>query len=226
MAENWSEEELRAAVAAYIDMHTKQTNGVAFIKKSYYKELANKFEKRTIKSFEYRMQNISYIYSLLGREWIEGLKPAKNVGAKNAAIIEKLIFDVEGQSFPRSAEYETEVASYRSKKTKNAPTGIKEPAQSYVSVTQYTRDPQVKAWILDNANGVCESCRISAPFLNPNGQPFLEIHHLRRLADGGSDTISNTVALCPNCHRELHYGINSNSVKKVLYDKIKRLDQE
>ena len=41
-----------------------------------------------------------------------------------------------------------------------------------------------------------------APFIKENGAPFLEIHHLKRLADGGSDTISNTVAICPNCHRE------------------------
>jgi hypothetical protein len=40
----------------------------------------------------------------------------------------------------------------------------------------------------------------------PDGSPFLETHHLIRLADGGPDTVENAVAVCPNCHRRLHYG--------------------
>ncbi|WP_444959398.1 HNH endonuclease [Microbulbifer sp. ZKSA002] len=42
--------------------------------------------------------------------------------------------------------------------------------------------------------------------MTAEGEPFLEVHHLRRLADNGSVTITNAVALCPNCHREFHYG--------------------
>lgn len=34
------------------------------------------------------------------------------------------------------------------------------------------------------------------------------MHHRRRLADGGEDTVANAIALCPSCHRERHYGIN------------------
>ncbi|MFM0350878.1 HNH endonuclease [Paraburkholderia sp. RL17-347-BIC-D] len=26
------------------------------------------------------------------------------------------------------------------------------------------------------------------------------------LAQGGPDTVANAIALCPNCHRERHYG--------------------
>ena len=46
---------------------------------------------------------------------------------------------------------------------------------------------------------------IILPFLKINGARYLEVHHLKRLADGGSDTIENAVAVCPNCHRELHF---------------------
>ena len=35
---------------------------------------------------------------------------------------------------------------------------------------------------------------------NPNGKPYLEVHHIIQLAKGGPDTIKNAVALCPNCH--------------------------
>ncbi|MBE7567833.1 hypothetical protein [Acidithiobacillus sp. HP-11] len=31
------------------------------------------------------------------------------------------------------------------------------------------------------------------------------MHRVRQLADNGSDTVTNAVALCPNCDREVHY---------------------
>jgi len=27
------------------------------------------------------------------------------------------------------------------------------------------------------------------------------------LSEGGEDTLENAIALCPNCHRKMHYGI-------------------
>ena len=91
---NWSNDELEAAVKAYVEMRQKSLSGEEFTKKSYYQDLSNKFG-RTIKSYEYRMQNISYVYSLMGQEWIEGLKPAKNVGTKVADQIKKIINEVD-----------------------------------------------------------------------------------------------------------------------------------
>lgn len=58
------------------------------------------------------------------------------------------------------------------------------------------------------------------------GSPYLEVHHVRRLADGGSDTTENAVALCPNCHMELHYGENKVEKANSLYDRIARLARE
>jgi len=54
------------------------------------------------------------------------------------------------------------------------------------------------------ANGVCQLCRKEAPFKNKNGEPYLETHHIKPLSKAGADTIENTVALCPNCHRRMH----------------------
>ena len=36
--------------------------------------------------------------------------------------------------------------------------------------------------------------------------PYLEVHHIIRLADDGDDSVENAIALCPNCHREAHFG--------------------
>ncbi|WP_442876591.1 HNH endonuclease [Endozoicomonas sp. GU-1] len=93
-------------------------------------------------------------------------------------------------------------------------------------VTQYQRDPKVKAWVLKEANGYCECCDSEAPFLNADGEPFLEVHHLRHLADGGSDRVTNAIALCPNCHREFHYGQSITTKLVALYAKHSRLIRE
>ena len=44
----------------------------------------------------------------------------------------------------------------------------------------------------------------TAPFSRADGDPYLETHHIVWLAQGGSDTVENTVALCPSCHRKMH----------------------
>jgi 5-methylcytosine-specific restriction protein A len=69
----------------------------------------------------------------------------------------------------------------------------------------------VIAEVLLRANGTCEGCGQSAPFQRADGTLYLEVHHRRRLADAGEDSVENAIALCPNCHRERHYGINDTS---------------
>jgi 5-methylcytosine-specific restriction protein A len=220
--QNWTEEELEASVKAYVDMHRKEANGEPFVKKGYYEDLAKTFG-RTEKAYEYRMQNISYIYSLMGRRWVSGLKPAKNVGANVAEQLEQLIAKVEGQKFEPIAGFQRKVSKLIEKPTGEKPTGSKKPGTTTSSVTQYNRDPAVTAWVLQEAGGQCESCGGGAPFLREDGTPFLEVHHVRRLADGGPDTIENAIAICPNCHREFHYGSNRDALIDGIYGKINRL---
>lgn len=71
----WTKEELRASVEAYVEMHRLESKGLSFKKREYYTQLSNKFG-RTAKAFECRMQNISYLYELQGRQWVLGLQPA------------------------------------------------------------------------------------------------------------------------------------------------------
>lgn len=72
--------------------------------------------------------------------------------------------------------------------------------------TVFLRNPAVAAEVLFNARGICAKCDCPAPFKTRSGQPYLEVHHRVPLASGGSDTVANAEALCPNCHREKHYG--------------------
>lgn len=225
MSDGWNQDELRASVHAYIEMLGMERRNQPYVKKQYYRTLAEKFG-RTEKAFEYRMQNISYVMTLVGRDWIIGLKPAKNVGAKVAAEIEALIAEAEGKQNLPIAAFEIEVREARRKKLLNTPLGNLRPVAVSSSMTQFQRNPAVKAWILQQANGQCEACGQIAPFNGSDGEPFLEVHHLRQLADQGSDTVSNAVALCPNCHREAHYGENSKALIDRLYQRIMRLVRE
>lgn len=82
------------------------------------------------------------------------------------------------------------------------------PAHKFAVVKVYERNPDVVAEVLDRANGLCEYCGAKAPFNRiKDGTPYLEVHHKKQLSLGGFDSVENAIALCPNCHRQAHYGI-------------------
>lgn len=219
----WSKEELEAAVEAYLEMQRKERDSEPFVKKRYYEDLSSRYN-RSEKSFEYRMQNISYVLSLHGRDWLAGLRPARNVGTNIVQELESILADAEGRPADSLVEFEAKVRSKINEgKTDERPEGKEAPQRRGVLQTQYDRDPSVKAWVLVKASGVCECCGRPAPFCADGGVPFLEVHHVRRLADGGADTIENAVAVCPNCHRELHFGDNRKEMVERLCMSISRL---
>ena len=80
----------------------------------------------------------------------------------------------------------------------------------------FERNPDVVAEVQYRAKGACERCGQPAPFLRGDtGTPYLEVHHLVRLADGGEDTVENALALCPNCHRRAHFGNPASSDRSL-----------
>jgi 5-methylcytosine-specific restriction protein A len=81
------------------------------------------------------------------------------------------------------------------------------PKQKTVTTIVYDRNPDVVAEVLFRAKGSCEKCFKLAPFNRKSDRsPYLEVHHKVPLAQDGDDTVENAIALCPNCHREAHYG--------------------
>lgn len=77
-------------------------------------------------------------------------------------------------------------------------------AHRAVTTDTYIRDPYIARYAKERAQGVCQLCGMPAPFDDAKGNPYLESHHIVWLSEGGEDTIENTVALCPNCHRRMH----------------------
>ncbi len=83
-------------------------------------------------------------------------------------------------------------------------------------ITQhYCRSPYIVEYAKRRAKGVCELCEQPAPFNTKDGVPFLETHHIKWLSKGGEDSIENTVAVCPNCHRKLHHAPSAGDIEKL-----------
>jgi 5-methylcytosine-specific restriction endonuclease McrA len=84
------------------------------------------------------------------------------------------------------------------------------PTKTTVKQILYNRNENIKIFALKRANGICEKCGKSAPFIKDDGTPYLEVHHKIPLAeDENGDTVENVIALCPNCHKHAHYGKNT-----------------
>ncbi|SLN77678.1 HNH endonuclease [Oceanibacterium hippocampi] len=110
-----------------------------------------------------------------------------------------------------------------SAKGKTPPEGQNDVKRVSGSSEHFVRDPNVIAWVLEQAAGSCEACSEKAPFRRDDAEPYLEVHHVRPLAEGGPDTVDNAVACCPNCHRHLHYGSGREKFRQSLLERVGRL---
>ena len=110
---------------------------------------------------------------------------------------------------PHDFDAQVEASSKLSpeERRKRLATASKKPGRTRVTSTAFIRNPDVVAEVRIRANGKCEQCNKPAPFKRSrDGAPYLEVHHKIRLADHGDDTVQNAIAVCPNCHRQAHYG--------------------
>ncbi len=108
----------------------------------------------------------------------------------------------------------------------DAATPASEGRERDARVTYYARSRDVHRYTLARANGACESCRRPAPFERRNGSGYLEPHHTRRLSDSGPDHPRWVGAICPNCHREIHYGANGIEKNQRLEDYLGTVEED
>lgn len=68
----------------------------------------------------------------------------------------------------------------------------------YANYDEYLQHPQyraVRAQAVERSGGRCERC---------DGRPMTEVHHLQYPAWGTFDTVDNLLAICHECHCEIH----------------------
>jgi 5-methylcytosine-specific restriction endonuclease McrA len=98
------------------------------------------------------------------------------------------------------------LSNYDARKTRLL-TARTKPKKIQILTWGFIRNPDVVAEVLFLANGKCQECSSDAPFKRrKDNTPYLEVHHKLQLSQGGEDTVKNSIALCPNCHREKHFG--------------------
>lgn len=125
--------------------------------------------------------------------WIFPLK----IVDKDSLIPEEVIEQSDEQKRKEAARLSSEVLLERAKK-------VSGQSRRTVKSQTYVRDAYVAEHTKRRANGICDLCGKPAPFNDKNGNPYLESHHVHWLSRGGEDTIYNTVALDPSCHKKIH----------------------
>lgn len=72
--------------------------------------------------------------------------------------------------------------------------------------------------IICNEVGKCENC---------GERKDLEVHHIKKVSDGGGHTLGNLIVLCHNCHKnKAHRGsLSATEQKKKLKNRSKKLQE-
>ena len=109
------------------------------------------------------------------------------------------------------------LAELLSRYAASAPKRPTRPRTYRTSTPAFERDPLVVAIARARAEGACEVPHCQHPiFITTDGLPFLEVHHIEPLFEGGPDTPHNVAAICPSHHREAHHGANAGSIRAAL----------
>jgi 5-methylcytosine-specific restriction protein A len=106
------------------------------------------------------------------------------------------------------------------KRAYEAPVASVSKGTSTSTRTIHARSQAVKDYVLSRAGGICESCAQPAPFTTKAGSPYLEPHHINRLSDGGLDHPKYIGAICPTCHKEIHYGSQGDAKNNLLRESV------
>ena len=227
---DWSDAELASAVIAYLDMLRRELAGETLNKAAVNRQLREgPLHARSRASVDYRMQNISAVLFDLQIPRIIGYLPALRVGTSVKERMIGILRDngiAEFEAYIPTDSHEAlaiRVAVLRQQPFGVVPPGSLRPAQRISAAQSFVRDPAVKAYVLQLADGTCEGCDMPAPFAGYDGFPYLEVHHVMPLASHGSDRPSNAVALCPNCHRRCHFSGDRDEFKLALYERNERL---
>jgi hypothetical protein len=86
--------------------------------------------------------------------------------------------------------------------------------------SRYQRAPEIKEYARARADGVCEVCDEPAPFETDAGRPYLEIHHIEELGQGGEDHPDKVAAVCPTCHKRIHHGADGDALNEGLRERL------
>ncbi len=118
---------------------------------------------------------------------------------------EKEIIEPEQKGVGRDAVDAPDLLALR-KRAYNAVTLMEESNAKDGKRRYYERSKDVRRYVLARSKGICEACGKPAPFVRSDETPYLEPHHTHMISESGPDNPRWVGAICPNCHRQIHYG--------------------
>lgn len=101
----------------------------------------------------------------------------------------------------------------------SAPLGNDTPDRALTSGWTVIRDSKVRAYVVELAGGKCEYCGRDG-FLMSSGRRYIEAHHIIALSAAGRDVIENVIALCPEHHRQAHFGVDAEKLEEEFIKRI------
>lgn len=137
--------------------------------------------------------------------------PVQNIDKSEVSIDKSIIDKNYEKKVKKIRKLSVEELEEKARQTQSS-----HPSRRCTISQTYERNPYVTEFAKQRANGVCELCNQVAPFTNKQNELYLETHHIEWLSNGGSDTIENTVALCPNCHKKMHVVDDPNDKDKLM----------
>ncbi|MBN45659.1 MULTISPECIES: HNH endonuclease [unclassified Methylophaga] len=188
-------------------------------------------DKKVIHVFEYtRKAYVRYLGQAECLGYHEEARPNK-FGHDRKAIIFHLDIDSTPFETPRKVvnKKEWSPSDLREKSLKELrDAALQKPyeaaSKSEKRQSAYYRSKALKLYVSRRSNGLCEGCTMPSPFHTKKG-PYIECHHLHRLADGGPDHPINVIGLCPNCHRRAHHAKDFREFNDSLKIVVKKIEQ-
>jgi 5-methylcytosine-specific restriction protein A len=160
----------------------------------------------------------------LGQDWDSSCDSRESAAAGGGTVTAEGLTRIlrglqqRGASEDQRFELRLRARMARTQLPRQKPTGADQPERITATAVSFKRSAEVAEWVLKCAKGVCEHCSAQAPFVTKDGTAYLEVHHVKPLAEGGADTVENAVAVCPNCHRAAHYSAVASEIRARLVD--------
>jgi 5-methylcytosine-specific restriction endonuclease McrA len=86
------------------------------------------------------------------------------------------------------------------------------------------RSVLIRTYALERSRGVCEGCFQPAPFSTKNSMPYIEVHHLTPVSQGGADHPMNVAAVCPNCHRRTEKSEDADAFNEAIREYVLEIE--
>lgn len=178
---------------------------------------------KTLHLFEYtRKGYVEYIGQVECLGYEEAIRPDANGNDRKAFVfhLDLSAGIVEGVQAGKPIYFAPEVKHLKKKSIDQLRKAALEPGYENAEPKEkkqlaFYRSEALKLYVIARSGGICEGCGVTAPFKTKSG-PYLECHHVHRVADGGPDHPENVVALCPNCHRRAHYATDARVFNQML----------